>query len=289
MSDQTAVLLDDSSTSIPSRLNCRPFLKWAGGKSQLLTEILKRIPKDYENYFEPFVGGGAVFFGLQPEVALLADVNRDLIEAYEVVRDDVDALIESLKQHRYEKEYYYKVRARDREEGFMSLSAVERVSRIIFLNKTCYNGLYRVNSKGQFNVPFGRYTNPTILHEINLRACSQALQTAGIFQEDFRSLVSRAGKGDFVYFDPPYAPLNETSDFTAYTKDGFPFEEHIALRDTCRELDSRGARFLLSNSSNPAIVDLFHEFRVERIGATRAINSKGAKRGKVKELLIRNY
>jgi DNA adenine methylase len=288
MSDQSAVRIDDS-TSLPKNIKCKPFLKWAGGKSQLISHILKRVPKSFSNYFEPFLGGGAVFFALQPEASFLADTNRDLISAYEVIRDDVELLIRDLERHRYEKKYFYQMRELDRSEGFRELSAVQKVSRLIFLNKTCYNGLYRVNSKGQFNVPFGRYKNPTILDAQNLRACSLALQSSGLFTEDFRSVVAKASKDDFVYFDPPYAPLNDTSDFTAYTKEGFGFEEHIALRDLCRDLDGRGVKFLLSNSSNPAIADLFQEFHVERVDATRAINSKAGKRGKIKELLIRNY
>jgi DNA adenine methylase len=268
----------------------RPFLKWVGGKSQLLAEITQRIPQRYGRYFEPFVGGGAVFFSERPRKAVLIDVNEELANAYTVVRDDVDGLIKALRRHRYEKEYYYKIRNADRLPSFAGWDPVKRAARLIFLNKTCFNGLYRVNSKGQFNVPIGTYSNPTIVDAENLRACSQALAGVDIRHASFLTVEKLAKAGDFVYFDPPYAPLTMTSNFTSYSKDGFGAEEQQALRDLCLRLDKKGVSFLLSNSDAPLIRELYHKkkFRLATVYAARAVNSKGAKRGKIPELLISN-
>jgi len=266
----------------------RPFIKWVGGKTQLLRELARRIPNDVNRYYEPFLGGGALFFYLQPKAAVLTDINADLITLYTVIRDDVEALIDDMGQHVYEKDYYYRLRSADRTVDYQTWTAVQRASRLIYLNKTCYNGLYRVNSKGQFNVPFGRYTNPTILDAGNLRACHRALQGIEIKQADFRNVKAVAQPGDFVYFDPPYAPLSATANFTGYTKDGFDGDMQYALRDLCRELDRKGVRFMMSNSSAPLVLDLYAEFSPDLVYATRLINSKAGRRGKIPEVLVTN-
>ncbi|MEO0408488.1 MAG: DNA adenine methylase [Cyanobacteria bacterium P01_A01_bin.135] len=267
----------------------RPFIKWVGGKTQLLPELMRRIPQSGDRYFEPFLGGAALFFHLQPRHAVLTDINADLVSLYQVIRDDVEALIADMGRHIYDKDYYYNLRRIDRTADYGTWTPVQRASRLIYLNKTCYNGLYRVNSKGQFNVPFGRYTNPTIVDAENLRACSQVLQGVAVEQADFRRVRDRAKPGDFVYFDPPYAPLSATANFTGYTKDGFDRDMQYALRDLCRELDQVGVRFMVSNSSAPLVRDLYAEFKVELVYATRLVNSKAGRRGKVPEVLVTNY
>jgi DNA adenine methylase len=266
----------------------RPFLKWVGGKSQLLSELLPRFPKKIKRYFEPFLGGGAAFFGLHPGEAVLSDLNEELVNVYVAVRDDVEALIAALGQHRYDERYFYAMRERDRADAFARSSPVERASRLIYLNKTCYNGLYRLNAKGFFNTPFGRYSNPKILDRDNLRACSKALRRAEIHCAGFAAVLEGARRGDFVYFDPPYLPLSATSSFTAYRGPGFGLREHTALRDVCAALDAKGVSFVASNSSSPLVFELYCGFRIEKVLATRAINSNGRKRGAVVETLISN-
>lgn len=271
------------------RLSCRPFLKWAGGKTQLLPHLMHRVPNSFGRYLEPFLGGGALFFSLQPKLGMLSDCNQELINCYQVVQGDVDALVEELKGYRYDKDMYYAVRELDRKADFGKLSRVKRAARLIYLNKTCFNGLYRVNSKGQFNVPFGAYTDPTILDAENLRACSRALRGTIIQSGDFEQALEIAEKGDFVYFDPPYAPSSETADFTAYSKEGFDDAAQEMLLLVCLQLNQRGVKWMVSNSNTPLIQELYRGFKIEPVGASRAINSKATKRGTVTELLIRNY
>lgn len=271
------------------KLPCRPFLKWAGGKSQLLPELIRRIPRNFGKYFEPFIGGGALFFELQPKQAYISDINGELISTYLAIRDNVDELIHELGKHRYQKKYFYSVRAWDRTPDFSKLSAIQRAGRLIFLNKSCFNGLYRVNSASQFNVPFGRYKNPKILDMENLRACSAALQNVEIRCEGFLGVESRTQKGDLVYFDPPYAPLSPTSNFTTYSAHGFGSKDQTALRDLCARFDKNGIKFIVSNSSAPLILDLYRSFNVEFVEASRAINSKAVGRGKIKETIITNF
>lgn len=271
------------------RASCRPFLKWAGGKTQLLPHLVHRIPNSFNRYIEPFIGGGALFFALQPRISLLADCNQELISCYQVVRSDVDALIEELKGFRYEKEMYYEVREWDRKPDFGQMSRVKRAARLIYLNKTCFNGLYRVNSKGHFNVPFGSYSDPTIVDPENLRACSTVLQRAIIQSGNFEQVLEIAEAGDFVYFDPPYAPTSDTADFTSYSKDGFDDAAQELLLLVCLQLNQRGVKWMVSNSNTPIIQELYRGFKVEPIIASRAINSKASKRGAVIELLIRNF
>lgn len=271
----------------------KPPLKWVGGKRQLLSEINKYIPKEIDTYFEPFLGGGAVFFDLEPDKAVINDYNSELINVYKTIKDDVEKLIEYLRVHEENnsKEYYYTVRAWDREEGYSERSNVEKASRIIFMNKTGFNGMYRVNSKNQYNVPYGKYKNPAIVNEDVLRSVSAFLNDIDvtILNGDFVEAVTHAKAGDFVYLDPPYVPLNETSAFTSYTNNGFNKEDQIRLRELCDELDSRGVKFLLSNSNVPFIQEQYEDYTIEIVGATRAINSKASARGKVEEVLIRNY
>lgn len=210
----------------------KPFLKWAGGKRHLLPELRKHLPKEVGRYFEPFIGAGAVLFDLMPEEAIIGDTNSELINCYTVIRDSVDALIENLATHRNTEDYYYRLRDLDRSPEFERLTAVERASRLIFLNKTCYNGLFRVNAHGQFNVPFGRYKAPRILDEPNLRAISRYLNSADvdIRHSDFEKCVESAQSGDFIYFDPPYDPISRTSSFTGYDLNGFDRDEQRRLR-----------------------------------------------------------
>lgn len=255
----------------------------------MLSELSARLPAKFERYHEPFIGGGALFFALQPERASISDINPDLINVYRVIQNDVDALIQDLKKHPHDKEYFYKLRNADRTPGFQRWSSVRRASRTIYLNKTCFNGLYRVNSRGQFNVPFGSYKNPTIADETNLLACHAALRSTAIAVAPFDEALESAGQGDFIYFDPPYAPLSATSSFTNYSKDGFGTEEQERLRDLCGALDKRGVRFMLSNSSAPLVLDLYQDFHVELVAANRAINSNARRRGKIQEAIVRNY
>lgn len=267
----------------------KPFLKWVGGKTQLLPEITARIPDHFSRYFEPFLGGGALFFHLVPEDSILIDINEELTNTYRVIKDKIEELIADLKQHIYEKEYYYHIRNIDRTDEYKSWSDARRASRLIYLNKTCFNGLYRVNSKGEFNTPMGRYKNPKIVDEVNLRACSKALQKAEIITGSFLEIEEKITSSDFVYFDPPYVPLNATSNFTGYSQDGFDQKMQLSLRELCDRLNAKGVRFMVSNSSAPLILDLYSHYKIELVYANRAINSQGDKRGKITEAIITNY
>jgi DNA adenine methylase len=286
MGENTARKLDPESAST---INCHPFLKWAGGKRQLLSHLLARVPEKFGSYHEPFVGGGALFFALQPKRAYLSDTNRELVNCYRVIQDSVGPLIEDLKKHVYDQEYFYKVRDIDRNSEYEKWNRIEKASRLIFLNRTCYNGLYRVNSRGFFNTPFGRYTDPKIVDEPNLRACHKVLKDAKIVCESYLNVELIVKKGDFVYFDPPYFPVSATSSFASYSSDGFTADNHRELRDLCKRLDRKGVRFMLTNSSTPFVRELYADFKVEAVEANRAINSKGARRGKIHELIVTNY
>ena len=266
-----------------------PIVKWVGGKRQLMFELLKNMPEDYNKYFEPFIGGGALFFELQPDNAYISDMNEELINLYQVVRDNVYGLIADLQKHDITKEYFMEIRNIDRTKEYKSWSSVTKASRFIYLNRTCFNGMYRVNSKGEFNVPFGHYKNPRILDENNLINCSNLLQKTEIKHSDFSEILREVKKGDFVYFDPPYVPLSETSSFTSYTKDGFDMDMQFKLRDVCDELDSMGVKFLLSNSDTKLINELYAKYNIKRVFASRKINANAAGRGKITEVLVRNY
>jgi DNA adenine methylase len=270
----------------------QPFLKWAGGKRQLLPEIRKYIPKRFGTFYEPFLGGGAVLFDLQPKRAVINDINTELINTYRVIQNNVDELINDLERHENTSEYFYSIRDLDRDKGkYEKLSDIEKASRIIFLNKTCFNGLFRVNSQGQFNVPFGRYKKPNIVNEVVLRAVNHYLNNneIEILNGDFADAVAEAKKGDFIYFDSPYDPVSDTSSFTGYTLNGFGKEEQIRLRDLFVELDKRGCKVLLSNSSTEFIHDLYKDYHIEIVSASRSINSVASKRGKIDEVLVMNY
>lgn len=226
---------------------------------------------------------------MQPDQATVYDRNAELVNVFEMVKNNPEALIEALRPHVYESDHFYRVRNVDRTPEFADMGAVERAARLIYLNRTCFNGLYRVNSKGHFNVPFGRYQNPLILDETNIRACSKVLARVSLRCSDFTEILTEVTDNDFVYFDPPYYPLNQTSSFAQYTDSGFDSEMHHQLAEVCRELDRRGVRFMLSNSAGAFTEGLYTGFRIERVMAPRAINSKSDKRGNIPELLVRNY
>jgi DNA adenine methylase len=273
----------------------KPFVKWVGGKRQLLKQFLrmKLYPPDKFNlktgrYFEPFVGGGAVFFDLLPDTAFLSDLNNELVITYNVIKNDVERLITSLKKHKNTKDYFLKIRAQNPEK----LTDVNVASRFIYLNRTGFNGLYRVNSNGGFNVPFANNRNPLICDGINLRRISKALKHVEIKRQDYKEVLKKAKRGDFIYFDPPYYPINKTSSFTSYTKESFLDKEQIELRDTFIELTKRGCFVMLSNSDTPFINKIYSEAKgvsIAKVQAGRAINSKGSGRGKITEVLVTNY
>jgi DNA adenine methylase len=273
----------------------KPFVKWAGGKRQLMSELEKNFPIKFGTYLEPFLGGGAVMFDLLAKNSNLkcnvSDLNSDLVLAYVTIRDRLGRLIESLENHskNYHKDstgYYYEVRKQEPK------NQIEKVSRLLFLNKTCFNGLYRVNSKGKFNVPMGRYTNPNIVNKENLEIVSKALQTEKIkiSCRDFESVINDAKKGDFVYFDPPYQPVSDTANFTSYTHRDFTEDDLERLVDLANRLDSKGCNVLLSNSNSKTVKKLFSsEWNITEIKANRAINSNSQKRTGHKEIIIKNY
>jgi DNA adenine methylase len=268
-----------------------PFLKWVGGKRQLMPAIKELIPKNYTNYYEPFIGGGAVLFDLQPKKAVINDFNDELINVYQTIKENPEELITDLKTHKNESEYFYDLRALDREENFENLSNIKKASRVIFLNKTCYNGLYRVNNSGEFNSPFGRYKNPNIVNETTIRAVSKYLNNNDItiLNADFEEALKGIKKGSFVYFDPPYHPVSASSNFTGYVQGGFDMYEQVRLRDLCDKLDKEGVKFLLSNSATLFIEDLYKDYKISYVKANRSINSNAKKRGEIDEVLICNY
>jgi DNA adenine methylase len=265
-----------------ARGNPRPFLKWVGGKGQLLSQLWPHLPERFERYHEPFLGGGALFFALRPRRAFLSDVNRELVDCYTAVRDEIDDVIAALRTHRYEQEHYYEVRAQN---PFL-LSSAERAARTIFLNRTGFNGLYRVNRSGQFNVPFGRYTNPLICDETNLRACSVALQGAELKVQDFTLAGDSMLPGDLAYFDPPYVPVSATANFTGYSADGFNSNDQARLARLFGRLVERNVHALLSNADVPALRELYRSFPAATLLASRAVNCDTSKRGKVNEVLV---
>lgn len=271
---------------VPVRVpDAAPFVKWVGGKRALMPQLFARLPQRFNAYHEPFVGGGAFFFALQPQVAVLADDNAELVNAYTVVRDDAERLIRHLRTHRAEEDYYYELRAKDPK----ALDPIERASRLIYLNRTCFNGLYRVNSRGGFNVPFGKYKNPQICNEVGLRAASAALHGAAIRNDSYEHVLDTARRGDFVYFDPPYVPVSATANFTSYTAGAFSERDQRRLADAFRTLANRGCKVMLSNSDVPLIHELYADFHVDIVAAPRLVNRDASKRGPVNEVLVRNY
>lgn len=270
-----------------------PFLKWVGGKRKLIPEIKKMLPGGLSKYtyYEPFVGGGALLFDLQPTQAVINDSNEELINVYTVIRDHPKELIDELKKHKNTPEYFYEIRSMDRKPIFNNISNIERASRIIYLNKTCYNGLYRVNNSGKFNSPFGKYKNPNIVNESVIKAVSNYLNNAQveILNVDYEVPLRNVSKNAFVYLDPPYHPISKSSNFTGYVRGGWGEKDQLRLRDICNNLNKKGVKFLLSNSSSDFIKEIYDEYNIHTVRASRSINSDSSKRGKVDELLIRNY
>jgi DNA adenine methylase len=272
----------------------RPIVKWAGGKTKLLAELVARMPGEIGTYAEPFSGGAALFFAIADpsekyarkfDRAILADRNEELVIAYNAVKRDVDAVIRELSEYKYDRDLFYATRSKDPK----SLTDAARAARLLFLNRTCFNGLWRVNSKGEFNVPFGRYKNPTICDEAGLRAASRALARAEIVHSDFSDVTRDLGRGDFVYFDPPYAPVSSTSDFTAYAAGGFGHADQVRLTTEVEALRDRGALVMLSNADTPVTRALYKEFTMAIVGVSRSINSDASKRGEIAELIVTTW
>lgn len=271
-----------------------PVLKWVGGKRQLLNNIIPMIPKNCSTYVEPFIGGGAVLFELQPKKAIINDFNSELINVYTVIRDYPEELIKELQFHEDNNtsEHFYAVREYDRKPEFFSqMTPVQKAARVIYLNKTCYNGLYRVNSAGQFNSPYGKYKNPNIVNETVIRAMSKYFKENNIVikNEDFKEALKGLRRGAFVYLDPPYMPISSSSSFTGYTENGFNEDKQRELKELCDKLDKKGIKFLQSNSDCEFIRELYSGYRIKTIKAKRSINSKGNSRGEINEVLIYNY
>jgi DNA adenine methylase len=265
-----------------------PIVKWVGGKGKLVAQLAARAPTSYQRYFEPFVGGGALFFHLRPRAAVLTDVNSDLVACYRAVQTDVEGVIAALERHResHSTDYYYAVR-HGWNEGCPA-STADRAATFIYLNKTCYNGLWRVNSRGAFNVPAGRYANPSIVDAERLRAAAAALRSATCEAASFEMILDEARRGDFVYFDPPYDPVSPTADFTSYSPGGFSPSDQERLADVFTQVASRGCAVMLSNSDTPFTRRLYARFTIDRIQCSRAINSRADRRGAVNEIVVTN-
>jgi len=285
-----STLLPPTEQQRKSTLSPDPFVKWAGGKGQLLRQYESFFPSTFKSYIEPFVGGGAVCFhlfrtGRLKKKVVLIDSNEKLINCYQAIKINPEKLIKTLRSSKYksEKETYYRIRGEEPREMF------RRAARTIYLNKTCFNGLYRVNRKGKFNVPFGRYKNPLICDSANLKVVSAALQNVEIVCGDFGKCLEFAKKGDFIYFDPPYQPLSKTSSFTSYTSNSFGEDEQRRLSEVFKELDRRGCKVMLSNSHTKLVESLYEGFRLETVLAKRAINSRASGRGPIREYVILNH
>lgn len=273
------------------RFDIPTLVKWAGGKKQLLSQLQELLPQKIERYFEPFVGGGAVAFYIiqkyNPKEVLLSDINEELINCYKVIKENVEELILKLQFHKthHSKEYYYNIR----ELKPQILSNIERASRTIYLNKTCFNGLYRVNSQNKFNVPIGSYKNPQIFSDQELKFISNLLKNVKIEVMSFEKILSFVKQGDFIYFDPPYYPLQNGKNFTTYTKERFLEEEQKKLGDVFKELNKRKCNIMLSNSDTKFIKDIYNQFNINIVKANRMINCDATKRGKINEVIITNY
>ncbi|MDD2516236.1 MAG: DNA adenine methylase [Candidatus Gracilibacteria bacterium] len=273
-------------------IKATPFVKWVGGKRQLIKQLEELFPKKFNNYFEPFVGGGAVFFNLQKRKSFLSDINEELINTYQIVKDHPEELITFLEKCKYNKTFYEKIRALDRKKDWQKkYSKVERAARFIYLNRTCFNGLHRVNSKGQFNVPMGKYKNPDFIQQENIINTSKLLNKteAEIKLQSFEKVLENTESGDFVYFDPPYDTLTETANFTSYNESSFGRDMQIKLRDVFVELDKKGCKVMLSNHNTKFIREIYKGFKFEVVKAKRNINSKGSGRGEVEEIVVMNY
>lgn len=270
-----------------------PVVKWVGGKRQLLDDIIPLLPDHFSTYVEPFVGGGALLFEIQPKKAIVNDLNHELINLYKVIKDNPNELLLLLEEHELNnsEEYFYQIRALDRSKSYDDMSDVEKAARIIYLNKTCYNGLFRVNQSGQFNSPYGKYKNPNIVNKPVVLAMANYFQNNNItlLNGDYKMALKKLRKGAFVYFDPPYMPISSSSSFTGYTENGFDKKQQIELKEECDKLNSRGIKFLLSNSDHPFIRELYKDYEIITVRAKRSINSNSNKRGEINEVLVRNY
>lgn len=269
-----------------------PVVKWVGGKRQLLPTLTPLLPERFTTYCEPFLGGGAMLFWRQPQRAIVNDVNSDLIHMYEAIRDNVENLILELEKHKNDSAHFYEVRDWDRNrEQYDALSSIEKAARIIYLNKTCYNGLFRVNNAGEFNTPFGNYKNPNIVNAPTLRAVSAYFQKAEILFScrDYTDVLAEIPRGTFVYLDPPYDPVSDTANFTGYSRGGFCRDDQIHLRECCDDLTQRGIKFMLSNSATDFIKEQYAAYHITVVKAKRAVNSDAAGRGQVDEVVVRNY
>lgn len=277
--------------SVPDE-RVKPFIQWVGGKREMLPQYEKFIPKKFKNYYEPFLGGGAMFFYLQPEKAVLSDNNQELIKTYEGVRDNPEEVIKILREFKskHSKDLYTKIRNLDREiDIYKKLSSGEIAARMIYLNQTCFNGLYRVNQKGQFNVPIGSSLNRLICDEHTIRNASNILKKITLKEADFETAVKDAGSGDFIYLDPPYYPVSVYSDFTRYTKEKFYQEDQVRLKERIDRLKAKGCKLMLSNSDCNFIKTLYKDYKIHEVQSSRSLNCKKDRRGKVSELLIMNY
>lgn len=273
----------------------KPALKWIGGKTQLLSTMVPLLPCKYNTYCEPFVGGGALLFHVQPHTAIINDINTEIITAYNVIKYDVENLIVELKTFKNESDFYYWVRSWDRDtDAYNNISDIKKAARILYLNKTCFNGLYRVNNQGKYNVPFGKYKNPNIVNEVVLRHISEYFNKCDItiLNADYTKVLESLPRDSFVYLDPPYDPLTKTANFTKYSSNGFSQDDQIELKEICDKLTSGGVKFMLSNSSTEFIKNLYSDggkYNIIEVDAARKVNCVASKRGKVSEVIVRNY
>lgn len=282
-----------SSAALMKTTSIVPLLKWMGGKRQLLPKIHEHLPKNINElrYYEPFLGGGAVLFDLQPKRAVISDLNAELINVYKVIKTNPEELIDELYKHPFDKEYFYKLRAVDRTGELKNWNDIQKAARIIYLNKTCYNGMYRVNKAGQFNVPFGRYKNPTIVNEPAIRAISSFFNSndISIKNDDYKRVLSRIKGPAFVYLDPPYHPVSPTAAFTEYIQGGWDANHQVELKEYCDKLTANGIKFLLSNSCTDFVQELYADYNISIVHATRLMNSQVSGRGHVDEVLVQNF
>lgn len=273
-------------------MTLKPLIKWAGGKTKLLKDLVNSMPENYHTYYEPFIGGGSLFLKLMPERAIISDMNSDLICMYQTVKDHPEELIKELLTYKNTKEEYLRIRNIDRDRNsYEKLSPISRSARLIYLTKTCFNGLYRVNSRGEFNTSFGKYKNPLICDSTLIRDMSNYFNNNNIsfVCKDFSGVSQTATSSDFVYFDPPYYPISSSSNFTSYTCSGFSEKDQIRLKEECDRLTERGVKFLLSNSSAPFILELYKDYKIKLVETTRTLSGKADTRGKIKEILVANY
>lgn len=283
------VIEQESAFSVVGAREPGPFIKWVGGKGRLLAQLEELMPSQYEGYHEPFVGGGAMFFHLRPRQASLSDLNERLVTTYRAVRDDVDGVIERLAEHRRNHCATHFYECRQRFNARHELDEADAAALFVYLNKTCFNGLYRENARGEFNVPMGSYAQPSILDVDGLVAASRALSDTEIRVAGFEAVLDRAQEGDLVYFDPPYVPISRTSSFTSYTGAGFDATLQVRLAQVFAELARRGCFVMLSNSDSRLVHELYAGWRIDRVRAPRSINSRATGRGAISEVVVRSW